>query len=123
MSFRAIGLFIRFLEVYYPGLLKKVEDLCGPIVNPAQHWLYLHYNKRYMKKTNQTMWFFNLLRVQTFVALMSLKLTGHIDWSWWLVTAPLWIGDAIIAVRIIVAIIEMVYDAYQFNRSWKTIKR
>lgn len=25
-----------------------------------------------------------------FVAFLVLKLTGHIDWSWWLVTAPLW---------------------------------
>jgi hypothetical protein len=26
----------------------------------------------------------------TFVALLVLKLTGHITWSWWWVTAPLW---------------------------------
>lgn len=26
---------------------------------------------------------------------IGLKLTGHIDWSWWWVTAPLWGGPAI----------------------------
>lgn len=25
-----------------------------------------------------------------FLIFMTLKLTGHIDWSWWWVTAPLW---------------------------------
>lgn len=25
-----------------------------------------------------------------------LKLTGHIDWSWWWVLSPLWIGAALI---------------------------
>jgi len=31
--------------------------------------------------------FCNLL----FLLFLGLKLTGHIDWSWWWVTAPLWI--------------------------------
>jgi len=26
-----------------------------------------------------------------FVLFLGLKLTGYIDWSWWWVTAPLWI--------------------------------
>lgn len=26
-----------------------------------------------------------------FVVFLILKLTGYIDWSWWWVTAPLWI--------------------------------
>jgi hypothetical protein len=25
-----------------------------------------------------------------FLLFLGLKLTGHIDWSWWLVTSPLW---------------------------------
>ena len=29
-----------------------------------------------------------------FVVFLVLKLTGHIDWSWWWVTSPLWIGVA-----------------------------
>ena len=30
------------------------------------------------------------------VALIVLKLTGHIDWSWWWVLAPTWIPIAIV---------------------------
>ena len=30
-----------------------------------------------------------------FVVFLILKLTGYIDWSWWWVTAPLWIPFAI----------------------------
>lgn len=32
---------------------------------------------------------FPLLSIM-FLIFMTLKLTGHIDWSWWWVTAPLW---------------------------------
>lgn len=28
---------------------------------------------------------------------IGLKLTGHIDWSWWWVLSPLWIGGLILA--------------------------
>lgn len=31
-----------------------------------------------------------------FLIFMILKLTGHITWSWWWVTAPLWIPFALI---------------------------
>jgi hypothetical protein len=31
-----------------------------------------------------------------FIVFLVLKLTGTIDWSWWWVTAPLWIPVAII---------------------------
>lgn len=27
-----------------------------------------------------------------FVVFLVLKLTDHVDWSWWWVTSPLWIG-------------------------------
>jgi hypothetical protein len=30
-----------------------------------------------------------------FVVLLTLKLAGNIDWSWWWVTSPLWIPLAI----------------------------
>lgn len=30
-----------------------------------------------------------------FLLFLTLKLTNVIDWSWWWVTAPLWIGAAI----------------------------
>lgn len=31
-----------------------------------------------------------------FVVFLVLKLTGFIDWSWWWVTAPLWIPFALV---------------------------
>ena len=31
------------------------------------------------------------------VLFVGLKLTGYIDWSWWWVTLPFWIGLAIVS--------------------------
>lgn len=36
-----------------------------------------------------------------FIVFLVLKLTGVIDWSWWWVTAPLWIPAAVIAVFLV----------------------
>lgn len=42
----------------------------------------------------------NERRISVFALLgllfVGLKLTGHIEWSWWLVTLPFWIVPAII---------------------------
>lgn len=45
------------------------------------------------------------LDVILFVVFLILKLTGHIDWSWWWVTSPLWIPIAIVIAFIILGII------------------
>lgn len=37
-----------------------------------------------------------------FVVFLVLKLTGHIDWSWWWVTSPLWIGVAFLLLLIVI---------------------
>lgn len=37
-----------------------------------------------------------------FLIFMTLKLTGHIDWSWWWITAPLWAVPAVILVLLVV---------------------
>ena len=40
-----------------------------------------------------------------FIVFLVLKLTGNIDWSWWWVTSPLWIGiAAIVAFAILAAV-------------------
>jgi hypothetical protein len=39
------------------------------------------------------------------IAFIVLKLTHVIDWSWWWVLAPLWIGAAIVAVILLVILI------------------
>ena len=31
-----------------------------------------------------------------FLVFLVLKLTGQIDWSWWWVTAPLWVAPAVV---------------------------
>lgn len=45
------------------------------------------------------------LDIILFVVFLILKLTGHIDWSWWWVTSPLWIPIAIVIAFIILGII------------------
>jgi membrane protein implicated in regulation of membrane protease activity len=42
-----------------------------------------------------------------FLLFTCLKLTGHIDWSWWWVTAPLWGGFALF-VAIVAAVFAFV---------------
>jgi len=32
------------------------------------------------------------------VLFVGLKLTGHIDWSWWWVLSPLWLGATVVVV-------------------------
>jgi hypothetical protein len=39
-----------------------------------------------------------------FLIFMVLKLTNYIDWSWWWVTAPLWIPIVIIGIVGLIAI-------------------
>lgn len=33
-----------------------------------------------------------------FLTFLALKLTNHIDWSWWWVTSPLWTGFLLAAI-------------------------
>ncbi len=37
-----------------------------------------------------------------FIVFLILKLTNVIDWSWWWVTAPLWIGFVIVIILLII---------------------
>lgn len=50
-----------------------------------------------MNNTNKIAIRFNLCTV-LFIVFLTLKLTGNIDWSWWWVTAPLWIPVSIVLV-------------------------
>ena len=43
-----------------------------------------------------------------FITFLVLKLTNVITWSWWWVTAPLWVGPAIVLGLIILACILFV---------------
>jgi hypothetical protein len=51
------------------------------------------------------------LTMVLFIVFLILKLTNNIDWSWWWVTSPLWIGLAIvIAVLLIVGLITFISE-------------
>lgn len=39
------------------------------------------------------------------VVFVTLKLTGYISWSWWLVTLPFWIGIPILALIALICLI------------------
>jgi hypothetical protein len=39
------------------------------------------------------------------IVFITLKLTNYIDWSWWWVFCPLWIGFVLVILLVIVAII------------------
>lgn len=47
-----------------------------------------------------------------FVVFMVLKLCGVINWSWWLVTMPLWVVSALsIVLGVILLIVGLIYGA------------
>lgn len=43
-----------------------------------------------------------------FIVFLVLKLTGGIDWSWWWITSPIWIGVILaIVTAIVITILEI----------------
>jgi len=42
------------------------------------------------------------------VLFIGLKLTGHIDWSWWWVLSPIWIGLSFTVLILIVFVIFLI---------------
>ena len=44
-----------------------------------------------------------------FLVFLVLKLTNTIDWSWWWVTSPLWIG---VVIWVILSLILIICDYY-----------
>ena len=45
-----------------------------------------------------------------FIVLLTLKLSGVIDWSWWLITLPLWWIFPFIIIVIIFALILLLFE-------------
>lgn len=58
-----------------------------------------------MKEREIDIKFSGLLTTLLTVLFIGLKLTNHIDWSWWWVLSPLWIGLAIGVVVLIIVLI------------------
>lgn len=48
------------------------------------------------------------------VAFVVLKLTGHIDWSWWWVTAPFW-GGLVLVLAALVGFFLITYGKKAFK--------
>jgi hypothetical protein len=45
-----------------------------------------------------------------FLIFMTLKLTKHIDWSWWWVTAPLWIPALLVlGITLITIVLVLIF--------------
>lgn len=54
-----------------------------------------------------------------FIAFLILKLCNIITWSWWWVTAPLWIPVAFVVVVLIIYIIVLAICAAIENHRWR----
>jgi membrane protein YdbS with pleckstrin-like domain len=54
-----------------------------------------------------------------FIAFLILKLCNVITWSWWWVTAPLWIPVAFVIVVSIVCVIVLAISEAIENRKWR----
>ena len=54
-----------------------------------------------------------------FIAFLILKLCNVITWSWWWVTAPLWIPVAFVLVVLIIYLIVLAICAAIENHRWR----
>lgn len=54
-----------------------------------------------------------------FIAFLILKLCNVITWSWWWVTAPLWMPLAFVIVVSIICVIVLAISEAIENRSWR----
>ncbi len=54
-----------------------------------------------------------------FIAFLILKLCNVITWSWWWVTAPLWIPVAFLLVVSIICVIVLAISEAIENRRWR----
>ena len=61
-----------------------------------------------MEDENNTSYGINFLELLAIV-FIALKLTGYIQWSWWLVLAPLWFPIIPIIILILVLIIIEIF--------------
>ena len=54
-----------------------------------------------------------------FIAFLILKLCNVISWSWWWVTAPLWMPVAFVIVVSVICVIVLAIGEAIENRSWR----
>ena len=52
-----------------------------------------------------------------FIVFLTLKLTGHIDWSWWWITIPLWLPAAVgLSIGLIAIVVNYALKAIRKNK-------
>lgn len=54
-----------------------------------------------------------------FLIFLVLKLTGHIDWSWWWVTAPLWVSFIFFLIFLGLFLVGLGRVRNRINREWE----
>lgn len=68
-----------------------------------------------MKDNNQSSGGIGFVGLLTIV-FITLKLTGYIDWSWWLVLSPVLAGVAVVIGLIVIVVVAAVIDVFVSNR-------
>jgi len=58
-------------------------------------------SKNYHTSSSGGIGFIGLLTI----LFIGLKLTGYIDWSWWLVLSPIWVGTLIALIILLVGLL------------------
>lgn len=110
------------LDVEEPRILHKpLREICrtreevirlqashNAALNEQLHWLKVEERKAFVRLLAYHV---RQLCNIAFVVFVILKLTGNVDWSWWLVTAPIWGG---FLVNVIIAIVVRI--AYRFKK-------
>lgn len=57
-----------------------------------------------------------VLSVGLFLLLFCLKLDGFVTWSWWIITAPIWVPFALALIIVIAAFVILNYIAKQESK-------
>lgn len=47
---------------------------------------------------------FGIIPIATFLSFLTLKLAGHLKWSWWWVTSPLWLWAIFFTIAVILRV-------------------
>jgi len=53
------------------------------------------------------------------ILFIGLKLAGFIDWPWWLVLSPLWVGVALWLVVVVILVLGAICRDLNSQRRWK----
>lgn len=103
------------------GPAVKKYDCCGT----EEHELFYLNGKYLSRKQHQNkkdLFVMNSTVIVLFVVFLVLKLVGVIAWSWWWVTAPLWIGWAIALLLFLIVGLFATKKSRQvtrdFNKGW-----